>query len=132
MKKVKNETVKSIQGKPFRIPETDGDGQAVMVEDKPKMKDAKMVDLLRVLVFNLPLGKITMEDSIHAHRLFEQMDKASEGFIPIEDAEHDWLKKSTENFGPQIFGINACMVKEALDDFERLHEPKSKEIAKAK
>ncbi len=126
MKRVKLETITTIEGKPFRIPETDSDGQAILENDKPKMKEASLVDLLRLFIFNLPPAQLTMQDSIEAHRLFDQIKKATDGFLPIEEAEHDWLKKKLEDVGPKIFGISACMIKNALDNFERLHEPKNK------
>ena len=128
MKKVKNEKATTIEGKPLRIPETNSEGDAIIIDGKPKMRQANLKDLIRLLIFNLPLGKFTMEDSIIAHRVFQQIDhvSATDGYLPIEDNEHKWLLKVVNDFGPSIFGVNAVMVKDALDNFERLHEPKIK------
>ena len=128
MKKFKNDTIKTIQGKPFRIPDTNSDDEPIIVDGKPKMKDARLSELLRLLVFNLPLQQLTMKDSIEAQRLFEQMSKSTDGHFSIEDAEHKWIKGKVEDIGPQILGVSAVMVQEALDSFERLHEPKEKKV----
>ena len=126
MKKVRLSVVHTIEGKSFHIPETDGDGQAVLEDGKPKMREASIKDLIRIMVFNLPPDKISMADSISAHRVMEQMAHASDGVLSLEEAEHDWLKKRTDDFGPRVFGVNAVMVKLALDDFERAHISESK------
>ncbi len=126
MKQVKQTLIQTIEGKQLQMPDMDEMGKPVIQEDGPKMKDANLKDLLRLLIFTMPADKITMEDSIHAHRFFNQVSAATNGTLPIEDAEHDWIKKKVAEYGPRIFGINAVMVQEALDDFDRLHDPKKK------
>ena len=123
MKKVKNALIKNVEGKSFRIPETDKDGEQIFeTSGKAKLKDARLVDLLKIIVFNLPADKITMQDSIDAKRFFDQIQESSGDILGLEEHTHDWITKKVEDFGPRYFGVNAVMIKTALDDFERLHE----------
>ncbi len=127
MKKINNKEVLTIARKPFLTTVEDEKGEVVMLEgSKPKTKNAKTADLIKTLVFNLPVQNLTMKDSREAQRVLDQLELAKDGVLNIEDAEHEWLKGKVDEVGPKIFGVNAIMLLEALDDFERLHEPKEK------
>lgn len=117
MKKVKLDPVRTINNKCFRIPSEDGKG---LVDSD------NLVELLKLLVFNLPPDKLTMKDSISAHRFIQQCDASENGYLALEEAEHDWVKDIVEKNAPRIYGINACMIKDGLDNFDRLHEPNKK------
>lgn len=121
MKRVKLEAVKTIMGKKFRVPKLDEDS------DEPQtVETTDLVKILEVVIFGIPRQKLTMQDSIHGARLYEQLKGATDGVVAIEDAEHDWIKKKVEEFAPQFFGVNAVQIKDALENFERIHEKKGK------
>lgn len=117
MKKVMLEPVRTIMGKPFRIPRIDSDS-----EEPEIITTTKLVDLLKLIIFSIPRQKLTMQDSIHGTNLYNQLLEAKDGVVNIEEAEHDWIKKKVEEFAPQFFGVNAVRIKDALDNFERKHE----------
>ena len=116
MKNINLTTVLSITGKPMKVPK----------EGEEEPTDANLADLLKILLFSFPPARITMQDSIEAHRLIKQMADAKDGTLSMEEGTHDWIKKKVDEFAPQIYGVNAVMLKEALDDFERPN-PKQKE-----
>lgn len=119
MKRVKLEPVKTIKGKPFRIPQMDAED-----EDAPLKETTKLVDLLELLIFGIPRPKLTMKDSIEGGRLYEQLQGAKDGILALEDEEHKWAEKMVEEHAPQLFGVNATQIKDALDNFERKYEKK--------
>lgn len=129
MKKVKNIAMRTIEGFPLKVPERDSEGTSIKQADGTfQMKQGKLDEVVRLFVFNIPHDKLTMEDSIRAHDLMTQMSSATDGLLPVEDAEHKWLRTKLEELGPKTWlGVDSFMVKEALDDFERLHEPKEKD-----
>lgn len=121
MKKVMLTKLKTVSGEPFQVPTADG-------EKLEKCDDLRK--LLQLLIFNLPRQSMTMEDSIRGSNLVRQMDGCKGNTLEIEEAEHDWIKKKVTEVAPMVFGINAVVVRDALDNFERLHEPKEKEPKK--
>ena len=120
MKRIPKTKLVTITGEPFKIPSEKEEGK---IEDCTDLGN-----LLRLLVFNIPRQNLTMEDSIRGSNLVQQI-KESEGkqVLEIEEAEHDWIKKKVDAVAPMIFAINAVVIKRALDEFERAHQPKGKE-----
>jgi len=110
MKKIKLVVVKTVDGKAFTT------------QDGDKTREATIVDLIKGLIFALPRETLTMEDSIRARNLLTQLTKTLDDIVPIEEAEHDWIKTKVSEFGPRTFGVNAVMVRDALDNFERAKE----------
>jgi len=121
MKKIRLEPLKTLTNKDFRVVDPDDPGTS----EEPRLLECpSLVDMLKVLAFAIPRQKLTMQDSVHAMRFVEQSKAATDGILSLEDAEHDWLKKIVEDFAPMVFGVNAVVLKNALDNFERLHESK--------
>ena len=120
MKRINLKTVLSITGKPMLAPK----------EGEEEPTEANIADLLKILVFSLPPAKLTMQDSIEAHRLMKQIDAATDSILELEEGTHDWAKKKVEEFAPQIYRVNAVMLRDALDDFERAHEKAEKKPVK--
>lgn len=116
MKRIPLDKIKTIVGKPFGIPGTDG-----KTEDCTDLRK-----LLQLLVFNLPRQDLTMKDSLEAQRLIRQIDASDGKVLEIEEAEHDWIVEKVKDFGPLVFGVNAVVLKDALDNFERIKKPKDK------
>lgn len=120
MKNIILEEMKTIKGEPFQVPDPNS--------EEPKLKDTTdLVELLELLVFNLPRAKLTMKDSIEAGRVYQQFQETREnGILKLEDEGHRWMREKVNEFGPLMYGINAAILYEALDHFERKHEPKDK------
>lgn len=126
MKNIILEDMKTIKGEPFQVPDPNS--------EEPKLKDTTdLVELLELLVFNLPRAKLTMKDSIEAGRIYQQFQEGREnGILKLEDEEHKWMREKVNEFGPLMYGINAAILYEALDHFERKHEPKDKKTEDSK
>ena len=116
MKHFQLTTLNNIANKPLKILDDDG-----------KPKDATLSDMLKSFIFNLPPPRLTMQDSIEARRLMEAIEKSDDGKLSIEEGTHDWLKKSIELYGPNVFGVNAIVIKDALDNFDKAHQAKGAE-----
>lgn len=129
MKRIKLESVKTITGKEFRIPDINdepADGEV------PKtFMTSDLVELLKVIVFSIPRQKITMQDSIHGSNLYRQLQQVEDEVLAIEDGEYTWLKKTVDDYASMIYGVSAANIKEALENLidregELKPKPKSK------
>ena len=117
---------KTIFGKPFKIMDydepADKDGEPKFIEE------ATMIDLLTLMVYGIPRDKLTMKDSIEAGRFISQIRESKNGVLALEDEEHKWIKKTVDDHGTSVFGVNAAIIGDFLETFERLHEKKEKEV----
>lgn len=111
MKRFQLQTLSNLRRKPMKILDDDGNP-----------KEANLADMLQSFVFNLPPQRLTMQDSIEARRLLESIESSESGILALEEGTHDWLKKTVEVYAPMVFGVNAIVIKEALDEFERPHK----------
>lgn len=131
--------VETIFGKPFRINDykhlskeiayrCEHCGKDSKVLEPKFIEEAGMIDLLTFLVmFGFGREKPpTMKDSIEAGRFMEQVRQTKNSVLELEEAEHDWVKEKVEELGPVMYGINASVIRDFLDNFERLHEKKEK------
>jgi len=88
------------------------------IEGKPiKDRDEHTVDLktmVRNFLYMLPVEKLLMKDSINAKKVVEAFDQGLDK-ISLEDEQYEWLHKMIEDYGPRVFGVNAIMIKEALE-----------------
>lgn len=128
-KKFKLGSIIGMEGKALKTAVLDNEGQ--MVEDakgRAKLKDATLADVCNELIRYFPKEALIMENITHGVRLKSQILACKDGTLVIEEAEHDWLKKmlNDEAVGPKIFGFNLIAIKEEVDRFERLHQPKVK------
>ena len=127
--------VETIFGKPFRIndyknlpkdivytcPHCNKDNKQV----EPKfIEEATIIDLFTFLVqFGWSREKPpTMKDSIEAGRFMAQVRAIKGAALELEEAEHDWIVEKVNELGPAVYGVNASILKDFLDSFERLHE----------
>ena len=140
MKRIKlDERPQNIFGRAFRIVDfrqTDGVGTTYKCEacgfegttqQMHFIDEANLIDLLQTLVISLPRQKLTEQDSINAYDFFDCCRKATNEHLEVPEGMHDWLKKIAKEHGTAIFGVNAVAITRALDNFERLHEPKETE-----
>jgi len=136
-KKIKlTEKPQNIFGRPFTVVDfrqTDGVGTSYkcqqcgfegMTQQVRVIENANLVDLLQMLIVSLPRQKLTEQDSINAYDFFDCCRKADNEQLEVPEGMHDWLKKIAKEDGTAIFGVNAVAITRALDNFERLHEPK--------
>lgn len=115
MKHFQLKVLNNIRGKALKMLDEDG-----------KPKSANLSDMLESFVFALPPQRLTMQDSIEARRLLESIASSEPGTLSIEEGTHDWLKKMVEAFAPVVFGVNAIVIKEAVDDFKRAKTEEAK------
>lgn len=84
--------------------------------------DGKPIDTkeaMRLLILNLPNPKLSMNDSIQAHKIYPIIEQ-SVGEIKLEDEHYKWLMSMVDQYAPIIFGVHAIMIKEA---FEKKKDP---------
>lgn len=123
MKHVKLErTLSTIEGKPMQIPDINADPKP---GEAPPMTAADPINCLKLIVYNLPRQSLTMKDSIEAGRFIEQCRGANNGTVGFEDGTYDWLVKQVDDHAPQMFGINATVIRGVLDNLvDREGNPK--------
>lgn len=89
-----------------------------------------LLELLKSLYLNLEAGgyKMTRLDTISGLKMFQNIWASKDGFLELDEDVHDWISKKLqdENIGVKIFGVNLAIIEDAVNNFERLHEPKSK------
>jgi len=133
------------RGKPYRVGKRDEDDQVVWENEdtgRPEMVHADFPMVIRQFCNNIPLSVLTVQDSIHATRLWTQIEeskaehekelgKASaaekrNGTAPvltfkIEDGEWDWFHKKMEDekIGPKIFGVNSHALQASIKGMEK-------------
>ena len=124
-KTFKIKPIVGIERKPLTIPVFDGEGNPSLENNKPKMRDFTLIDVSNILIRNLPRERMTMENITHGTRLRSQILDAKNSTLIIEEAEHDWVVKmlKDDTVGAKIFGMDLLGIIDALDKFERLHEP---------
>ena len=115
MKRFKVEQLHNIEGKPM-FKGTEAQGEPLLLGEA-----------LRILTFSIPPQALTMKDCVEGQRLIGQIAACTDGVLSIEEAEHDWIKGIVETHGPRLFGMNAVVIKEALEDFERANPPQAPE-----
>ena len=118
--------VETIFGKPFRIIDYNHPAEKEGEEQK-FIEKASMVNLLTLMIYGIPRDKLTTKDSIEAGRFMSRLRNTQDGALTLEEAEHDWIKDIVEKHGTSVFGVNATILIDFLDSFERLHEAKDKE-----
>lgn len=75
---------------------------------------ASIKDVLRILIYALPAKDLVMRDSVLAQKCIKAIDESLD-VMEFEDEQHEWLMKKVEDFGPKIFGVQAVIIKEALE-----------------
>ncbi len=98
-----------------------------------ELKEDALPDLLKSFYLNIPPDKFTRLDSIMGVKLFDSINKIKDNILELPEDVHDWIKKKLqleiskdEVIGTRIFGIDLAIIENALDDFEKPHEPQEK------
>lgn len=94
-------------GKPHQMISLDEAGER-------QSKPAYPSDLIRIVIFNLPMQSLTMEDATHGRRVIEAIADAPNGKIELEDADYSWLCRIVDDAAPKVLGISAALLKEAI------------------
>ena len=127
MKHVPNKQATNYQGSPLLIVERDNLGNVVWEDEgqgRPSMVEARMAQVLWALIMGLPGQTLTRQDSIHATRLYAQINKhltqADDVNMNIEDAEYDWIIHSMKDdkVGVRIFGVNSYVIEQQLAEVD--------------
>ena len=131
-------------GNPIREPAKDSEGKPIMqvprnakgeatpnclpepvyrVKTKSLGKDS-FPEILKGLYLNIPMDKLTRQDTIYGTRLFQSIAEIKNGTLEIPDDVHDWIKDKLkdENIGIKVFGVDLYVVEQAVDNFDRLHK----------
>lgn len=139
MKRIPLDNVpQTLFGRPFRIQDLEQEppaevyrcdkcGGEITVEKPVMIEKANLIELLKMLILNIPRQSCTMQDSINAYDFMQQAGESEDGMLKVTDGIHDWLKKTCEKYGMQIYSVNAQAVMAALDGFEKPHQPADKE-----
>ena len=136
MKEVSNKVITGVSGKPFKIVSRDANEEVVWKDAEkqiPELRDGYVKDILHLVMFNIDPKILTRQDTIHIHRLYDQIDKSDGDILKIEDAEWDWLKKKLQmdEVGPKVLGANCYAVEECIQKYQEENE-KGKEKTEAK
>lgn len=127
--KITIKPVKGLDGEVIRVPKREA-GDVVKDEDgNPVMRDGTTVDIIDLLIFNIPGQVFTRQDAIHAQRLYDQAHDAMDGIMEVKETEFKWLMKklADDNVGPKIFRANLIPVEEALKEDKPTAEPENSE-----
>lgn len=125
------------EGNPVKQIPRDSKGEAIygtmpeivyQTRTEPMGKEA-LLELLKSLFLNMEAGgyKMTRQDIIYGTRMFQNITASKNGILEMDEDIHDWLKKKLQddNIGVKIFGVNLAIIEDAVNNFEKLHEPKS-------
>lgn len=129
MKRFVLKPIITVEGKEYEIAKLDA-----KPEDETKTEKGNVKNCLRLFAYNLDQiammqrKTFNLTDSTQAALLLRNIKDSKDGELVLEDEPYKWVIKQMDDYGPAIFGlVHASTVKEALDDFERLHEPKAKD-----
>jgi len=84
-------------------------------------RDAYLDEMIRIFIFRLPMQGLTMRDAKLGQRIIEAVSSQKNGRyeeLEFEDEDYGWLTGKFEELGPQVFGISAIKIKEALQPLE--------------
>lgn len=127
---------KDAEGKPIKQVPRDAQGNAVpgampelVYQARTEvMGDNALLELLKTLFLNMETGgyKMTRQDIIYGTRMFQNIAASKDGILEMDEDIHDWVKKKLQDdsVGIKVFGVNLAIIEDAVDNFERLHEPK--------
>lgn len=123
----------TAQGQPFRQVKRDKNGDVLWQKDNdgkilkdsqgnaiPELEVASMADTLKSFVNSVFIvaqsekKELKMEDSSQAIDIFRAIDVSQDGTIELEKAPYEWLEKNITEYGVDILGINAAVLKEAI------------------
>ena len=120
-------------GSPFRQAKRDPKGNLIFQLDKSgepmkdstgnrlvDIEDATFADILKTFLnntFNVAQAKkkdLTIEDSSQAVDIHRAIRVMVDGRLELEKAPHEWLLKKVDEYGVDIIGVNAAVLKEIL------------------
>jgi hypothetical protein len=98
------------------------------LKTKELSKTEALPEILKGLYLNIPPDKLTRQDTIYGTRMFQNFAAITDGVLEMDDDIHDWIKEKLkdEAIGLKVFGVDLYVVEQAVDNFERKHEPSQK------
>ena len=137
MKKISITKVKRITDQPYIIVKRDNLGRALFKNNNPNDPETKeTTDLLEILehfiLYNIPSmarDKYTRLDGIRVSNIYKSIKSVKNGILELDEPEHNWLKEKigSDDIGAKVFLHDLTPLEDALDNFERKHQPKGKE-----
>ena len=137
MKKITLTKVERITGKPYTMPKRDVSGNVIFRTDKtdiPEMLETRelVVIIEHFIMYNFPAlarDKYTKVDGQRVGNIYRSIKEVSNGVLSIDDEELKWLREklNDDNIGPKVFLHDLDPIVDALDNFERKHEAKTKD-----
>lgn len=134
--KIVREITRDAEGKPvMQIPRDANKNPIPNVQPEPvyqiKTKNLgkdSFPELLKGLYLNIPGDLLTRQDTIYGTRMFQNIAGMKDGILELDDDIHDWIKEKLkdEKIGIKIFGVDLYIVENAVDNFQRPHEPQGK------
>ena len=95
-----------IDGKAYKIPATDQDGDAVFETGDngdikvtsrgnkiPKMVSGTVSETLKLVMFNIPKELIAKNDSLEGIALWKALKGVKDGFLTFEDDTYNWIHR---------------------------------------
>ena len=144
----KEKEFKRCNGKPFRQVKLDEDGLGikVMEDGKPKVRKGSngediyefetevagylatlglgldnIMDVVAVLAKeNKEIKKMTTEDSANIYDIWRAIHVVHNGKLELEKHPYEWLLKTLEAFGADIYGVNAAVMLEPVKKAEEI------------
>ena len=102
MKYIKLEPVTSIIDEPFRL--------------TPEKDSTDLIELVKLLLWNIPQTKITMKDAEMVLRFHIKSREMTNGVLSLEDEEYGWLMPLVDELAPKVFMAHAIMIKRSLEN----------------
>lgn len=104
---------------------------AFRLKTKVMSKQEALPEMLMNFYMGIPADHFTRRDALFGNKLAKNIDvckRSKNGYLELDEDVHDWLKEKMkdEKVGVRVLGTNLAIIEEALDDFERLHEPAEK------
>ena len=145
------EKIKNIEGRPWKVPEVDDDGEVVWEnkeEEKPQMKEADSFDILRQVAFSIPQKVHAANDSHRGQQLFNQIARAKErddGKIILAQDVYEWLHRLLNRNIPipelekkmglearayklHLWGLSAWTIEQQLTNIDQRAKPEDADL----
>lgn len=152
MKTLKQQTINSLLGKPYKLPVRDEDGNVIWKKEypeefplerrEPKMEDATTVSIIKQIVTNIPREVQAGKDGFYSYNILNQL-KEVDGKIELKDEEYAWLHRVIKGrllphtkeqkdagippvtYGRWLFGMSDYTIQVQLTDIDTVpEEPK--------
>ena len=135
--------IKSADFTAWKTADLDKDGEAILVDGEPKLRQGTTLDLIRTIIWNIPQAIQAKNDSIHVPRIMNsivQAEAKNEGNefpsrLSLRETDYDFIERvlnrdipqskeqaesgrSKLTYGQVIFGLNLDYFKWQITDVD--------------